>query len=186
MQQKYAVWQNADFLMLKQVVHSYHFYILLYGCKTWLLLLWEKHRLEVFGNGVLRKRPKRGWVGGGYRRLGKIAWWTSSSVFITNVFRWSHLGGQDGQGMWHAWGEKRNVYRALVGKPEGKWPLGRSRHRLQDEIIMDLRETGMECMEWINLAEVRDKWWALVSTLLNFWVHKLQEIYGPPKELLGF
>ena len=57
---------------------------------------------------------------------------------------------------------------------------------MQDEIIMDLRETGMECMEWINLAEVRDKWWALVSTLLNFWVHKLQEIYGPPKELLGF
>jgi len=59
-------------------------------------------------------------------------------------------------------------------------------HRLQDEIIMDLREKEIECLEWINLAEVTDKWWALVITLLNFWVHELQEISGPPKELLGF
>jgi len=42
---------------------------------------------------------------------------------------------------------------------------------------MDLRETGMECMDWINVAKVRVKWWALVSTLLNLWVHKLQEIF---------
>ena len=41
---------------------------------------------------------------------------------------------------------------------------------------MDLRETGMQCMDWINVAKVRDKWWALVSTLLNLWVHKLQEV----------
>jgi hypothetical protein len=42
--------------------------------------------------------------------------------------------------------------------------------------MMDLRRTGMEGMDWINLAEVRDNWWALVSTLLNIWIHKLQEI----------
>jgi hypothetical protein len=62
-------------------------------------------------------------------------------------------------------GEKINAYRILVGKPEGKRPL--RRHRWVDNIKTDLRETGWGGMDWINLAEDRDQWWALVSTLIN-------------------
>jgi hypothetical protein len=64
-------------------------------------------------------------------------------------------------------GEGRNVYRVLVGKPEGKRPLGRPRHRWEDEIKMDLRETGWEGVEWIHLAQDRDRWRAVVNAVMN-------------------
>jgi hypothetical protein len=64
-------------------------------------------------------------------------------------------------------GEKRNVYRILVGKPEGKIPLGRPRRRLVDSIKMDLREIGWDDMDWIDLAQDRDQWRALVNTVMN-------------------
>jgi hypothetical protein len=54
-------------------------------------------------------------------------------------------------------GEKRGAYRALVGKPEGRRPLGRPRHRWEDNIKMDLREVGWGGMDWINLAQDRDR-----------------------------
>jgi len=56
----------------------------------------------------------------------------------------------------------------LVGKPEGKRPLGRSRHRWEDNIKMDLQEVGCGCMDWIELAQDRNRWRALVNALLNF------------------
>jgi hypothetical protein len=55
-------------------------------------------------------------------------------------------------------GEERNVYKVLVGKPRGKRPLGRPRHRLEDEIRMDLRETDWGSVDWIQLAQDRDRW----------------------------
>jgi hypothetical protein len=58
----------------------------------------------------------------------------------------------------------RNAYRILVGKPEGKWPLGRPRRRWVDNIKMDLREIGWDGMDWIYLAQDRDRWRALVNT----------------------
>jgi hypothetical protein len=64
-------------------------------------------------------------------------------------------------------GEGRNVYRVLLGKPEGKRPLDRPRHRWEDEIKMDLREIGWGDVEWIQLAEDRDHWWAVVDTVMN-------------------
>jgi hypothetical protein len=67
-------------------------------------------------------------------------------------------------------GEKRNAYRILVGKPKGKRPLGRPRHRLVDNIKMDLRETGWDAMDWIDLAQDRDQWRALVNMVMNLWV----------------
>jgi hypothetical protein len=63
--------------------------------------------------------------------------------------------------------ETRNAYRILVGKPEGKRPLGRPRHRWMDNIKMDLREIGSDCMDWIELAQDRDQWRALVNTVMN-------------------
>jgi hypothetical protein len=64
-------------------------------------------------------------------------------------------------------GNKRNAYRISVGKPEGRRPLGRPRRRWMDNIKMDLREIGWDGMDWINLAEDRDKWKALVNTVIN-------------------
>jgi hypothetical protein len=64
-------------------------------------------------------------------------------------------------------GTKRNAYRILVGKPEGKRPLGRSRHRWEDNIRMDLREMGWGGMDWIDLAYDRDQCRALVNTVMN-------------------
>jgi len=63
--------------------------------------------------------------------------------------------------------EGRGVYRVLVGKPEGKRPLGRPRRRWEDNIKMDLQEVGWG-MEWIELAQDRDRWWALVNAVINF------------------
>jgi hypothetical protein len=64
-------------------------------------------------------------------------------------------------------GETRNAYRILVGKPEGKTPLGRPRRRWVDNIKMDLGEIGWDGMDWIELAQDRDQWRALVNTVMN-------------------
>jgi hypothetical protein len=62
---------------------------------------------------------------------------------------------------------KRNAYRILVGKPEGKRPSGRPRHRWVDHVKMDLREIESRGMDWINLARDRHQWRALVNTVMN-------------------
>jgi hypothetical protein len=64
-------------------------------------------------------------------------------------------------------GKKRNAYRILVGKPEGKRPLGRPRRRWVDNIKMNLRETGWDGMDGIDLAQDRDQWSALVNAVMN-------------------
>ena len=66
--------------------------------------------------------------------------------------------------------EGRGVHKVLVGKPEGKRPLGRPRRRWEDNIKMDLQEAGRGCGEWIELAKDRDRRRALVSTVMNFGV----------------
>jgi hypothetical protein len=62
------------------------------------------------------------------------------------------------------------VHRVLVGKPEGKRPLGRPRCRWEDNIKIDLWEVGGGCADWMKLAQDRERWWALVSMVMNFWV----------------
>jgi hypothetical protein len=64
-------------------------------------------------------------------------------------------------------GEGRGVYRVLVGKPEVKIPLGRPWHRWEDNIKMDLQEVGCGCMDWIELAQDRNRWRALVNAVMN-------------------
>jgi hypothetical protein len=64
-------------------------------------------------------------------------------------------------------GEGRGVYRVLVGKPEGRRPLGRPRRRWEDNIRMDLREVGFAFVDWMGLAQDRDRWRALVSAVMN-------------------
>ena len=64
--------------------------------------------------------------------------------------------------------ERTRVYRILVGKPDGKNPLGRPRLRWKNNIKMDLQEVGCGDMDWINLAQDRDRWRALVNAVMNF------------------
>jgi hypothetical protein len=76
-------------------------------------------------------------------------------------------------------GKKRNAYRILVGKPEGKRPLGRPKRRWADNIKIVLREIGWDGMDWIDLAQDRDQWRALVNTVMNLrevleWLHTWQ------------
>jgi hypothetical protein len=109
---------------------------------TWSLILQEEHRLRVFENRVLRKifGPKRNEVVGGWRKLHNEElhnlYCSPSIIRIikSRRMRWAgHVA---------CMGEKRNAYRILVGKPEGKRPLGRPRCRWEDNIRMDLREIG--------------------------------------------
>jgi hypothetical protein len=69
-------------------------------------------------------------------------------------------------------GEGRGVYRVMVGRPEGKRPLGRPRRRWEDSIKMDLQEVGRRCGDWMEVAQDRDRWRALVNTVMNFRVQK--------------
>ena len=69
-----------------------------------------------------------------------------------------------------AMGERRGIYRVLVGKPEGKRPLGSLKHRWEDNIKLDLQEVGCGGMDWIELARDTDRWQALVNAVMNLWV----------------
>jgi len=72
--------------------------------------------------------------------------------------RWGHVARM---------GERRDVYSVLVGKPEGKRPLGRPRRRWEDNIKVDLHEVGRGGMDWVELAQDRDRWRALVTAVMN-------------------
>ncbi|KAJ4435309.1 hypothetical protein ANN_17919 [Periplaneta americana] len=141
--------------------------VVLYGCETWTLTLREEHRLRVFENKVLRKifAAKRDEVTEEWRKLHNIevhALYSSPDI-IRNIksrrLRWAgHVARM---------GESRNAYRLLVGRPEGKRPLGRPRRRWEDNIKMDLREVAYEDREWINLAQDRDQWRTYVRAVMN-------------------
>jgi len=73
--------------------------------------------------------------------------------------------------MYNIWGRGEGLYRVLLGKPEGKRPLGRPRHRLEDHIKIPLQEVECGGMDWIYLDQERGKWQAL-----TFWFHKMQGI----------
>ena len=67
----------------------------------------------------------------------------------------------------------RGVHKVLVGKSEGKRPVGRPRHRWEDNIKMNHQEVGRDCGDWMEFAQDRDRWRALVSTVMNFGFHKI-------------
>jgi hypothetical protein len=73
-------------------------------------------------------------------------------------------------------GEGRGVHRVLVGKPEGKRPLGRTRRRWEDNINMDLQKVEGGCGDWMELTQNRERWRALVSTVMNVRVPKMRRV----------
>ena len=140
--------------------------VVLYGCETWSLTLREERRLCVFENRVLMRifGPKRDGVKGEWRKLHNEELndlYCSPYVFRVIKSRRMRWAGHVAR-----IGERRGVYRVLVGKPEGKRPLGRPRHRWEDNIEMDLQEVGCGVMDWIEMAQDRDRWRALVNAVL--------------------
>jgi hypothetical protein len=155
--------KNAKVRIYKTIILP----VVLYGCETWSLKVREEHKLRVFENRVLRRifGPKRDGVTGGWRKLynEELHNLYSSPRIIRIInsrrMRWA--------GEVARMGEKRNVYRLLVGKPEGKRLLGRPRRRWIDNIKMDLLEIGWGGEEWIGLAQDRYSWRALVNSVMN-------------------
>jgi hypothetical protein len=125
--------------------------VVLCGCETWSHTLREEHRLRVFENRMLRKifGPKREEDGSWRKLYNDELHSLYSSPNIVGVIklrrmRWAEHVGRMGDG--------RGFYRVLVGRPEGKKPLGRPKRRWEDYIKMDRREIGMDGANWIQLA----------------------------------
>jgi hypothetical protein len=141
--------------------------VVLYGCETWSLTAREKHKLWVFENRVLRRifGPKRDGVMGCWRKLHNEELHNLYSspniirIIKSRRMRWAEHVAR----MW----DMRKVYRLLVGKPEGKRPLGRPRRRWMNNIKMDLLEIELSVVDWIGLAEDRYRWRALVNAVMN-------------------
>jgi len=141
--------------------------VVLYGCETWLLTLREERKLKMFENMVLRRifGPRRDEVKGEWRRLcNKELNDLYSSPNIVRVIKSRRIRWA---GHVVRMGEERGAYRVLVGKLEGKRSLGRPRSRWVDNIRMDLQEVGCGYMDWIGLAQDRNRLWTLVSAVMN-------------------
>jgi hypothetical protein len=141
--------------------------VVLYGCETLFLMIREEHRLRVFENRVLRRifGPKRDGVTGVWRKLHNEelhSLYSSPSivrVMKSRRMRWAgHVARM---------GEVRGAYNILVGRPEGRKPLGRLRRKWEDNIKMDLVDIWFGDVDWIHLAQDRDRWRALVNTVMS-------------------
>jgi hypothetical protein len=141
--------------------------VVLYGFETWSLTLREEHRLRVFKNRVLRRifGPKRDGVTGEWRRLHNEELndlYSSPNIFRvikSRIIRWAGHVARMGEG--------RGAYRILVGRPEGRRPLGRPSRRYEYNIKMGLQEVGLGGMDWIDMAQDRDRCRAVVSAVMN-------------------
>ena len=120
----------------------------------------ENRVLRVFG-------PKRDEVTGEWRKLHNEE--LRDLYYLPNIVRVVKSRRMRWEGYVARMGEGRGVHRVLVGKHEGKRSLGRPRRRWEDNIKMDLQEVS-GCGDWMELDQDRDRWGALVNTVMNFWV----------------
>ena len=130
----------------------------------------------MFENRVLRRvfEPKKDEVIGEWRKLHNEE--LSHLYSLLSIVRVVKSRRMRWVGHVARTGEGRVVHRVLVGKPEGKRPMGRPRRRWEDNIKMDLQEMGGGCGDWMELAQDRDRWRALVSTVRNHRVPKMRGI----------
>jgi len=141
--------------------------VVLYGCEAWSLTLREKSRMKVFENRVWRRifGSKRDEVIGERRKLHNEELnelYSSPNIFRVIKSRRNRWAGHVARMV-----ERRGVYRVLVGKPLGKRLLGRPKRRWEDNIKMDFQEVGCGGMDWIELAQDRDRWGVLVNAVMN-------------------
>jgi len=139
--------------------------VVLYGCETWSLTSREEPRLRVFENRMLSRifGPKRGEVTGQWRKLHNE---TLNDLYCSpNVVRVIESIRMRWAGHVARMRKRRGVCKVLVGKPEGKRPLGGPRRRWEDNNKMYIQELGCVGMGWIELAQDRDRWRALVSAV---------------------
>ena len=150
--------------------------VVLCGCETWSPTLREECGLRVFENRVLRRifGPKMDEVRGEWRKLHNEE--LSDLYSLPNIVRVVKSRRMRWAGHVARMGEGRGGHRVLMGKSEGKRPMGRRRRRWEDNIKMDLQEVGGEGEDWMELAQDRDRWRALVSTVMNFRVPKIRGI----------
>jgi hypothetical protein len=127
------------------------------------LTLREEHRLRVFENRVLWRvfGPKRDEVTGEWRKLQNEE--LNDLYSLPSIVRVVKSRRMRWAGHVARMGEERGVHRVLVRKPDGKRPLGTPRRRGEDNIKMNLQEVGVGCGDWIESAQDRDRWRALVS-----------------------
>ena len=130
----------------------------------------------MFENRVLRRvfGPKRDEVTGEWRKLHNEE--HSDLYSLPNIVRVVKSRRMRWAGHVVRMGDGRVVHRVLIGKPEGKRPLGRPRRRWEDNIKIDFQEMGGACGGWMDLAQDRDRWRALVSTARNIRVPKMRGI----------
>jgi hypothetical protein len=141
--------------------------VVLFGCEAWSLILREVHRLRVYENRALKKifGPKRVGVTGEWRKLHNEELrdlYSSPNIIRIIKSRRMRWTGYVARMM-----RKRNAYRLLVGKPEGRRPLGRPRRRCVDNIRMDLGEVGCGDVDRVGLAQDRNRWSGFVNSVLN-------------------
>jgi hypothetical protein len=142
--------------------------VILYGCEAWSLTLREERRLKVFENRVLRRLfgPKRDEGTGEWKELHNEE--LNDMYSLHNYVRVVKSRRMRWAGYVTHMGEEIDVHRDLVGKTKGKRPLGRPRRNWEDNIKRDLEEVEVDCGDWMERAQDRDSWRALVSTVMNF------------------
>jgi hypothetical protein len=153
--------------------------VVLYECETWSLTLREESRLGAFEYRVLRRifGPKRNYVTGVWRKLHNEKLHNLYSLpsiirmMKSRRIRWAaHVARMV---------KTRNAYRILVGKPEGKRPLGRPRRRWVGNNKLDHREIVWDSVDWIDLSQVRNQWTAQDKNQWRALVNMVMNVRGP-------
>jgi hypothetical protein len=153
--------KNIEIKICKTVILP----VVLYGCETWSLTLREEHRLRVFENRVLRIFGPKRKEDGSWRKLHNdeiYSLYSSPNIVRVNKSRRMRWAGHVAR-----MAEGRSVYRVLVGRSEGKRPLGRPRRRWEDNTKLDIREIGIDGANWIQLAQDRVQRRAFLNTVMN-------------------
>jgi len=141
--------------------------VVLYGCETWSLTLREERRLKVCENKMLRRicGSKRDEVTEDWRKLHSEE--LNDLYSSPNIARVIKSRRMRWPGHVARMGDRRGVYRVLVGKPEARSPLGKTRRRWGDNIKMDFQEVGCVGVDWIELVQGTDSWQKFVNAVMN-------------------
>jgi hypothetical protein len=154
----------SSHLLSESIYEAITLPVVLYGCETWSLTLRKNHRLRVFENrrifGLRVVEVKGGWRKLHNEELRDL--YSSPSIIRIIKSRRIRWAGHVARMV-----EKRNAYRLLVEKAEGNRPLRKPRRRWVDNIKMDLGEVGWGDVDWIGLAKDRNRWKALVNSVMN-------------------